>query len=160
MILISPAAASQLRLMLAERLAGTGVSSPAVGTGAAPAVGTASPAVGTASPAVVGFPEAPVAGLRIVVEKGGCAGMQYEMHFDAARPGDEVSESEGARVFVDAASVRFLEGASLDYCDDLVGTGFRLQNPRAARSCGCGTSFEPLEGGVGQEREATAVAHS
>lgn len=127
-----------MRLMLAERLAGTGVSSPAV----------------------VGFPEAPVAGLRIVVEKGGCAGMQYEMHFDAARPGDEVSESEGARVFVDAASVRFLEGASLDYCDDLVGTGFRLQNPRAARSCGCGTSFEPLEGGVGQEREATAVAHS
>ena len=141
MILISPAAASQLRLMLAERLAGTGVSSPALGT-------------------AVGGPEAPVAGLRIVVEKGGCAGMQYEMHFDAARPGDEVSESEWARVFVDAASARFLEGSSLDYCDDLVGTGFRLQNPRAARSCGCGTSFEPLEGGVGQEREATAVAHS
>ena len=86
--------------------------------------------------------------------------MQYEMHFDAERPGDEVSEAEGARVFVDTASARFLEGASLDYCDDLVGTGFRLQNPRAARSCGCGTSFEPLEGGVGQEREATAVAHS
>jgi iron-sulfur cluster assembly accessory protein len=69
-----------------------------------------------------------------------------------------VSESEGGRVFVDPESGRFLEGASLDYCDDLVGTGFRLQNPSAARSCGCGTSFEPLEGNAGQQREATAGA--
>jgi iron-sulfur cluster assembly protein len=84
-------------------------------------------------------------GLRIVVEKGGCAGMQYEMRFDVAGAEDIVNESEGARVLVDAASARFLEGASLDYCDDLVGTGFRLHNPNAARSCGCGTSFEPLD---------------
>jgi iron-sulfur cluster assembly accessory protein len=147
MILISPAAASQLRLMLAERCAGMDPSpaSPAVGTAASPAVGTAAYLNSNAS---VVSAEAPgsvlerasgesvvVDGLRIVVEKGGCAGMQYEMHFDAARPGDEVSESEGARVFVDVASARFLEGSTLDYFDDLVGTGFRLQNPRAARSC-------------------------
>ncbi len=113
-------------------------------------------------------------GLRIVVEKGGCAGMQYEMRFDVSGPEDIVNESEGACVFVDPASARFLGGASLDYCDDLVGTGFRLHNPNAARSCGCGTSFEPLEeplegrevlaqagvakAGVAQEREATATA--
>ena len=82
-------------------------------------------------------------GLRILVEKGGCAGMQYAMKLDVLREGDVLSEEGGARVFMDAASAALLRGAELDYCDDLVGTGFRLQNPNAARSCGCGTSFEP-----------------
>ncbi len=82
-------------------------------------------------------------GLRILVEKGGCAGMQYAMKLDVLREGDILSEEGGARVFMDAASAALLRGAELDYCDDLVGTGFRLQNPNAARSCGCGTSFEP-----------------
>lgn len=98
-------------------------------------------------------------GLRIVVEKGGCAGMQYEMRFDVSGPEDIVNESEGACVFVDPASARFLGGASLDYCDDLVGTGFRLHNPNAARSCGCGTSFEPLDEPLDEpleDREAQA----
>ena len=71
--------------------------------------------------------------------------MQYEMHFDVSKPGDLISESEGAFVIIDPASAHYLEGAALDYCDDLVGTGFRLHNPNAARSCGCGTSFEPVE---------------
>jgi iron-sulfur cluster assembly accessory protein len=57
--------------------------------------------------------------------------------------GDLIAEAEGVRVFLDAASAELLHGAELDFCDDLVGTGFRLQNPNAARSCGCGTSFEP-----------------
>jgi iron-sulfur cluster assembly protein len=82
-------------------------------------------------------------GLRILVEKGGCAGMQYAMKLDELRDGDEISEAEGARVFVDPASAVLLRGSQLDYCDDLVGTGFRLLNPNASRSCGCGTSFEP-----------------
>jgi iron-sulfur cluster assembly accessory protein len=82
-------------------------------------------------------------GLRILVEKGGCAGMQYAMKLDLPGPGDLTSELNGARVFMDPATASLLEGARLDYCDDLVGTGFRLQNPNAARSCGCGTSFEP-----------------
>lgn len=138
MISISPSAASQLRTMLAERRQGAG-SEEAETAGRS--------------------------GLRIFVEKGGCAGMQYEMRFDVSGPEDIVNESEGACVFVDPASARFMEGASLDYCDDLVGTGFRLHNPNAARSCGCGTSFEPLEraesegpSGEGLEREATAAA--
>lgn len=82
-------------------------------------------------------------GLRVFVEKGGCAGLQYGMKVDAAREGDLVSERDGAKVFVDMESASFLKGAELDYCDDLTGTGFRIVNPNAARSCGCGTSFEP-----------------
>lgn len=84
-------------------------------------------------------------GLRILVEKGGCAGMQYSMKLDLPRPDDIVSERDGARVFMDPTTASLLRGAQLDYCDDLVGTGFRLLNPNAARSCGCGTSFEPAE---------------
>jgi len=83
-------------------------------------------------------------GLRILVEKGGCAGMQYVMRLDSAGPEDVVVESGGAKVLLDPASAQYISGSELDYCDDLVGTGFRLNNPRAARSCGCGTSFEPV----------------
>jgi iron-sulfur cluster assembly accessory protein len=84
-------------------------------------------------------------GLRILVEKGGCAGMQYAMKLDSLGLDDLTSERDGARVFMDPTTASMLKGAQLDYCDDLVGTGFRLQNPNAARSCGCGTSFEPAE---------------
>jgi iron-sulfur cluster assembly accessory protein len=82
-------------------------------------------------------------GLRVYVEKGGCAGLQYEMKIDQVQEGDSVSERDGVCVMVDEASRPFLAGAELDYCDDLTGTGFRIVNPNATRSCGCGTSFEP-----------------
>ncbi len=82
-------------------------------------------------------------GLRILVEKGGCAGLQYTMNLDVRRSGDNVVERDGVGVFIDPTSLPYLSGAELDYCDDLVGTGFRLRNPNAVRSCGCGTSFEP-----------------
>lgn len=81
-------------------------------------------------------------GLRLSVEKGGCAGMQYNMEVASRRDSDLLNEHLGGRVIVDAASVQYLEGCTLDYCDDLAGTGFRILNPRATRSCGCGTSFE------------------
>jgi len=81
-------------------------------------------------------------GLRIFVENGGCAGMQYGMGLAHAQPGDEVLERDGVKVIVDAESVRFLGGATIDFSDDLAGTGFRIRNPNAARSCGCGSSFE------------------
>ena len=103
-------------------------------------------------------------GLRILVEKGGCAGMQYAMKLDVRREGDVLSEAGGARVFMDPASAALLRGAELDYCDDLVGTGFRLQNPNAARSCGCGTSFEPAAPEAGEnssaEERTASLAHS
>jgi iron-sulfur cluster assembly protein len=86
-------------------------------------------------------------GLRIFVEKGGCAGLQYGMNLDAAREGDEIIENEGVQVIVDPESLQFLRGSTLDYSDELAGAGFRLRNPNAARSCGCGTSFEPAEEG-------------
>ena len=82
-------------------------------------------------------------GLRLAVEKGGCAGLQYVMEIDSARPSDAVIEHNGAKVFIDPESAGKLEGSSLDYEDGLSGSGFRIRNPHATRSCGCGTSFEP-----------------
>jgi iron-sulfur cluster assembly accessory protein len=82
-------------------------------------------------------------GLRLGVEKGGCAGLQYIVEVDSRTPSDTVVEHGGAKVFIDPASAPSLEGSVLDYEDGLSGAGFRIRNPRAARSCGCGTSFEP-----------------
>ena len=82
-------------------------------------------------------------GLRLFVEKGGCAGMSYSMKIDAFAEGDEVYTCGEARVFVDAESIVYLDGCHLDYVDALNDAGFKIENPNAARSCGCGTSFEP-----------------
>lgn len=89
-------------------------------------------------------------GLRLFVEKGGCAGMQYGMTLDAQEAGDEVFPHGPVRVIVDPESLQYLQGSEIDYSDDLTGTGFRLKNPNAVRSCGCGTSFEtaPAEEGA------------
>lgn len=88
-------------------------------------------------------------GLRIFVEKGGCAGMQYGMALDHAQASDEVFEREGVKVIVDPESAGYLEGATIDYSDDLAGAGFRIKNPNAVRSCGCGTSFETADAAEG-----------
>lgn len=85
----------------------------------------------------------PEKALRIYIERGGCAGMSYEMTIDDAQPEDYAAEKDGVRVIVDPNSLQFLTGSTIDYCDDLSGTGFRINNPKAVRSCGCGTSFEP-----------------
>ncbi len=87
----------------------------------------------------------PGKGLRIFVEKGGCAGLQYGMTLDEPSEDDAVIEEGGVKVIVDSESAGFVRGSTLDYSDDLAGAGFRLMNPNAARSCGCGTSFEPAE---------------
>ena len=91
----------------------------------------------------------PGKGLRILVEQGGCAGMQYGMGLDEAKEGDAIVEREGVRVMIDPESLQYLEGSTIDYCDVLAGAGFRIQNPRAVRSCGCGTSFETSEAAEG-----------
>src|SRR5258708_3835043 len=85
----------------------------------------------------------PAKGLRIYIERGGCAGLQYGMGLDRAKEGDEIVERNGLRVIIDRESVDFLKGSTIDYSDDLAGAGFRIMNPNAVRSCGCGTSFEP-----------------
>lgn len=86
---------------------------------------------------------APGVGLRLQIEKGGCAGMQYAMRLDEPGTGDEVITSGDVSVIVDPESVPFLQGCTLDYIDSLNDSGFKIENPNAARSCGCGTSFEP-----------------
>ncbi|HEX8372775.1 MAG TPA: iron-sulfur cluster assembly accessory protein [Chthoniobacterales bacterium] len=88
-------------------------------------------------------------GLRIGISKGGCAGLQYDMNLGGIQAGDLMAERDSVRVFVAADAARLLSGASLDYVDDLAGAGFRIVNPNAVRSCGCGTSFEPGEAAVG-----------
>ena len=82
-------------------------------------------------------------GLRLAVEKGGCAGLQYAMSLGGPQAGDEITERDGAVVAVDPESRSHLDGCTIDYTDGLTGTGFRVINPQASRSCGCGTSFEP-----------------
>ena len=82
--------------------------------------------------------------LRLSVVRGGCAGMQYELAFTEPVPGDHPVACDDITVFLDPASEPFLAGSALDSEDALAGTGFRLHNPNAARSCGCGTSFEPV----------------
>ena len=90
-------------------------------------------------------PEATGKGLRIFVEHGGCAGLQYGMTLDQRKDGDSVIEREGVSVLVDAESAKYLAGSTIDFADGLSGAGFRIQNPNAVRSCGCGTSFEAPE---------------
>jgi iron-sulfur cluster assembly accessory protein len=87
--------------------------------------------------------EAVERGLRICIAKGGCSGLHYEMTLGEEQPGDTVVQRDGARFFVDAESAHLLRGATLDYHDALTGTGFQIVNPNAARTCGCGSSFEP-----------------
>lgn len=87
-------------------------------------------------------------GLRLFVEKGGCAGMSYAMKIDAPVEGDAIYTCGAARVFVDRASLIYLDGCHLDYVDALNDAGFKIENPNAARSCGCGTSFEPANAGA------------
>jgi iron-sulfur cluster assembly accessory protein len=80
--------------------------------------------------------------LRISVEGGGCSGFQYKFDIDRARAADDVViERESAVVLVDPASAPFLAGSEVDFVDDLIGASFRVHNPNATASCGCGTSF-------------------
>ncbi|MDE3066126.1 MAG: iron-sulfur cluster insertion protein ErpA [Verrucomicrobiota bacterium] len=80
--------------------------------------------------------------LRLYVEQGGCSGMQYGMVFDEKREADLVSEERGVTVLVDAFSAQYLRGAVVDFSDVLSGGGFKISNPNARQSCGCGKSFE------------------
>jgi iron-sulfur cluster assembly protein/iron-sulfur cluster insertion protein len=79
--------------------------------------------------------------LRLFVEQGGCSGMQYSMTFDERRPDDLASEMHGVAVLVDPFSAQYLRGAQVDFNDSLTGGGFKISNPNARQSCGCGKSF-------------------
>lgn len=89
-------------------------------------------------------PAAAGKGLRVQVAKGGCSGLQYEMSLDQRHEGDTVVPRDEVEFFIDAESANFLRDATLDFQDGLTGAGFRIVNPNASRTCGCGTSFEPV----------------
>jgi len=88
-------------------------------------------------------PAAAGKGLRVQVAKGGCSGLQYEMSLDERHEGDAVVPRAEVEFFIDAESADYLRDATLDFEEGLTGAGFRILNPNAARTCGCGTSFEP-----------------
>jgi iron-sulfur cluster assembly accessory protein len=84
----------------------------------------------------------PGAMLRISVNGGGCSGFQYAFDVDRDRQEDDVViERDGARVLVDQVSLQYMEGSTIDFVDDLIGQSFKIENPQATASCGCGTSF-------------------
>ncbi|HXC37251.1 MAG TPA: iron-sulfur cluster assembly accessory protein [Candidatus Acidoferrales bacterium] len=80
--------------------------------------------------------------LRLYIEQGGCSGMQYGMVFDEKRDGDLVSDWGGVNVLIDPVSVDYLRGAVVDYNSSLTAGGFKISNPNAKQSCGCGKSFQ------------------
>ena len=83
-----------------------------------------------------------IAGLRLFVQQGGCAGLSYGMRFDEEPEADDtVYEHHGLRVFVDPASMNYIEGSVVDYEDGLQGAGFHVDNPNVVSECGCGESF-------------------
>jgi iron-sulfur cluster assembly accessory protein len=86
--------------------------------------------------------EPPGAMLRVSVEGGGCSGFQYKFDFDQTKTDDDlVLTRNGATVLIDSVSQQYMAGAEIDYVDDLIGASFKIKNPVATASCGCGTSF-------------------
>ena len=94
--------------------------------------------------------------LRIAIQGGGCSGFQYGLGFDAgAAEGDHELSLEGVSVVVDPSSAPYLQGATIDYLNGIQESGFKIENPNAVSSCGCGHSFQVEEGGEGAEAHAS-----
>lgn len=95
----------------------------------------------------------PSSALRVWVAGGGCSGLSYGMALDDGQPEaeDNVFEQDGLKVYVDPLSLNYMDGSSVDYIDDVLGGGFKIDNPNAVSSCGCGSSFKTAdsEGGSG-----------
>lgn len=88
--------------------------------------------------------------LRVWVQGGGCSGLSYGMALDSEAPDetDQVFEHDGIKIVVDPLSLNYMSGSSVDYVDDVLGGGFKIENPNATSSCGCGSSFK-TEGSEG-----------
>jgi iron-sulfur cluster assembly accessory protein len=84
----------------------------------------------------------PGAMLRVSVQGGGCSGFQYKFDTERAKADDDiVIERAGATVLIDPVSLNYMAGSEIDFVDDLIGSSFKVNNPKATASCGCGTSF-------------------
>jgi len=82
-------------------------------------------------------------GLRVAIQGGGCSGFQYGLTFEnEQRPNDNVIDVNGLKIYVDAMSGMYLEGVKIDYIEGLESSGFKIDNPKATGSCGCGHSFQ------------------
>jgi iron-sulfur cluster assembly accessory protein len=80
--------------------------------------------------------------LRVSVEGGGCSGFQYKFDVERERAADDVAiDRDGATVLIDPVSLNYMAGSEIDFVDDLIGAAFKINNPQAKTSCGCGTSF-------------------
>ena len=102
---------------------------------------TLTPAAVTEVKSLLTLPENAGKHMRYYVEQGGCSGMQYGMIFDEQRDGDLVASEDGISVLVDPISADFLRGTVVEFSDALTGGGFKITNPNAKESCGCGKSF-------------------
>lgn len=83
------------------------------------------------------------AALRVWVAGGGCSGLSYGMALDDAEPeeGDQIFTEQDVKIYVDELSLKYMVGSVVDYVDDVLGGGFKIENPKAVKSCGCGSSF-------------------
>ena len=97
--------------------------------------------------------------LRVAIQGGGCSGFQYGLGFDrGSQEGDLEFTSEGVNVVIDPFSAPYLQGASIDFLNTITEAGFKIENPNAAASCGCGHSFTVEEGAEASEGDAHAGA--
>ncbi len=95
----------------------------------------------------------PEAGLRLYISGGGCAGMSYGMSIDDSMSNDDaVVKSKGVKVIVDKLSLIYLRGSKIDYVENLQTSGFQIENPNAASSCGCGLSFKATKEAASQAK--------
>jgi len=86
-------------------------------------------------------------GLRVYIQGGGCSGYQYGMALDDNfRDEDLVSDCHGVKLIIDEVSINYMNGSTIDYVEDVMGSGFKVENPNAAASCGCGSSFRTEDG--------------
>lgn len=98
--------------------------------------------------------------LRVFVSGGGCSGLQYGMAFEQGpRDFDAVIENEGVKLVIDPTSLMYLQGATIDFVDSLMGGGFRIDNPNAVSSCGCGHSFRTKDSGEAGSEGCGSCSH-
>lgn len=105
--------------------------------------------------------EIPDHALRVFVAGGGCSGMQYGMAFESEiSEQDTIVEVDGVRLVIDSTSLIYLDGATIDFVDSLMGGGFRIDNPNAVSSCGCGSSFKAKDGDSSNSGEGSCSSCS
>ena len=98
--------------------------------------------------------------LRVAIQGGGCSGFEYALGFDrGAQEGDHELEFHGVKVVVDPFSAPYLQGSTVDFLETLQESGFKIDNPNATTSCGCGSSFQVAEGEVPEDAAGCAGCH-